>query len=351
MTIQNIGEGASPVFRILGPSGAAPSGTLQSLQNTLTPGSTWQGTVVDVLPDNRVILQIGDQVVMAQTEIDLPKGARAEFLVKATQPQIVLKMVGGSEVEVWQKDALKEFLRLRNDTGSILNRVTEFLSTAGPETIGANEKNALAALWDKILLGETPSASFFKLIGVDWEAKIKGYFASNNEAADFMEFDLKGVLSRILGTMPEEGSPGGLNRELSALLTLVEGYQATNSVLQANERHQIVLPVWFSGNTGWGECDIVIDEEGDGGSKTGSRSSKSLTIAILLRMSRLGTLCIDVRSLDKVMTCRFTATENRTRDYISAFLPELKERLVSSGFSIQSMECVCRKKEEIQDGA
>lgn len=346
MTIHNVGEGPSPVFKILEPSGAAPSGSLQSLQNSLTPGTTCEGVVIDALPDNRVLLRIADQVVMAQTEIALPKGATTQFLVRETQPQIVLKMVGGSE-EVWQKEALREFLGLRNETGSILNKVTEFLGATGQETVGANERNALAALWNNILLADTPDPLFFKMIGLDWEAKIRKHFVNNKNAADVVEFDLKGMLSKALGAMSEEESGGGIRR-LSALLSLIEGYQAANSLVQANERHQLVIPIWFSASMGWGECEILENEKGEDGSEPDSRSSKSLTIAILLKMSRLGSLYIDLQYLNKIMTCRFTVTDKPKQEYISAFLPELKERLISSGFSIQSMECICKNEEEIE---
>ncbi|MDP2992797.1 MAG: hypothetical protein Q8N82_05470 [Deltaproteobacteria bacterium] len=304
------GKADLPIFKILSAGGSGPS--LQDLQNLFTIGSRYEGTVLDILPGEGALLRIAGQTVMAQTgraigrfaeaKLPLAKGLKAEFEVREVSPQVVLKMVGESPVvpqadslgrtEEWQKESFRQFLTLRQETGYILDNVVRQLrQTLDSSPDMAERLRPLSSLLDRVLMGQEPNPSVFKSMGLSWENKLSTHFLKGQlpDSRGLLETDIKGLVMQTLNSLSGSKPDSALARALSSLLNLIEGYQSANMWLLSPEGESVVfLPVWFSKQAGWGECELLLDREPDekGGAKDGTDGP--FRALFFLNMSRLG---------------------------------------------------------------
>jgi hypothetical protein len=359
------GKADLPIFKILSPGVSGPS--LQDLQNLFTVGSRYEGTVLDILPGEGALLRIAGQIVMAQTGLPLAKGLKAEFEVREVSPQVVLKMVGESPAEEWQRESFRQFLTLRQETGNILDNVARQLrQTLDSSPDMAERLRPLSSLLDRVLMGQEPNPSVFKLMGLSWENKLSTHFLSCHrschgqirlgekgqlpDSRGLVETDIKGLVMQTVHSLSRSEPDSALARALSSLFNLIEGYQSANARLLSPEGEPaIFLPVWFSKQAGWGECELLLDREPDekGGSKDGTDGP--FRALFFLNMSRLGPMRVSLQVRDKKIKCLFMVADKTRQEYVTRSLPEISDRLASSGFTILSMECIRKEKKEIED--
>ncbi|MEW5947810.1 MAG: hypothetical protein AB1711_00145 [Thermodesulfobacteriota bacterium] len=355
------GKADLPIFKILSAGGAGHS--LQDLQNLFTVGSRYEGTVLDILPGEGALLRIAGQTVMAQTDLPLVKGLKAEFEVREVSPQVVLKMAVGTPDEEWQRDSFRQFFTLRQETGNILDNVARQLRQALDSSADMAETlRPLSGLLDRILVGQDPNPSVFKAIGLSWENKLRTHLLKGQlpDSRGLVETDIKGLVMQALSSLSESGPDSAPARALSSLLNLIEGYQSANIRLLSpvvpeadspgRKGESIVfLPVWFSKQAGWGECELLLDREPDekGGAKDGRDGP--FRALFFLNMSRLGPMRISLQVRDKKIKCLFMVADKTRQEYVTRSLPELSDRLVSTGFTILSMGCIRKEKKEIED--
>ncbi|MDP3029482.1 MAG: hypothetical protein Q8O04_08310 [Deltaproteobacteria bacterium] len=375
------GKADLPIFKILSPGVSGPS--LQDLQNLFTVGSRYEGTVLDILPGEGALLRIAGQTVMAQTgraigrfaeaKLPLAKGLKAEFEVREVSPQVVLKMVGESPVvpqadslgrtEEWQRESFRQFLTLRQETGNILDNVARQLrQTLDFSPDMAERLRPLSSLLDRVLMGQEPNPSVFKSMGLSWENKLSTHFLKGqiSDSKGLVEMDIKGLVMQALNSLAGAEPDNALVRTLSSLLNLIEGYQSANMWLLSpvvpkadspgrKGESVVFLPVWFSKQAGWGECELLLDREPDekGGAKDGTDGP--FRALFFLNMSRLGPMRVSLQVRDKKIKCLFMVADKTRQEYVTRSLPEISDRLASSGFTILSMECIRKEKKEIED--
>ncbi|MDI6789161.1 MAG: flagellar hook-length control protein FliK [Thermodesulfobacteriota bacterium] len=345
------GKADLPIFKILSAGGSGPS--LQDLQNLFAVGSRYEGTVLDILPGEGALLRIAGQTVMAQTGLPLARGLKAEFEVREVSPQVVLKMVGESPAEEWQKESFRQLLTLRQKTGYILGNVARQLREMPDSSSHIAERlRPLSSLWDRILVAQDPNPSVFKLMGLGWENKLRTHFLKGQlpDSRGLVETDIKGLVMQTLNSLSGSKPDSALARALSSLLNLIEGYQSANMWFLSPEGESVVfLPVWFSKQAGWGECELLLDREPDekGDSKDGSEGP--FRALFFLNMSGLGPMRVSLEVRDKKIKCLFMVADKTRQEYVIRSLPELSDRLASSGFTILSMECIRKEKKEIED--
>ncbi len=328
-------------------------GSLRSLQSLLKLDSFYEGTVLDLLPGRGIVLRLAGETITAQTDVVLAKGTTATFQVRAVDPQIVLKVIAEKPAEAWPKEAFRQLITLRNDTAKILEAVTEQLSQARCDAGQEHPEGLthLTRLWDKVLLPRPSMEQVLKSIGLNWEGKLAQSLLKG-ETSDFAQLirsDLKALATEVLQNLSAQESGDGLTRALSSLLNLVEGYQSANLLLASTGETGIFFPVWFSEGSGWGECELLLGK--DRGGKEGNKEGKGAPYSVLffLNMSQLGPMRISLQVMDKNVNCQFAVDSKGKQEYVEALLPELRERVSSSGFAILSMECVSKGKEEIED--
>ncbi|MEW6326980.1 MAG: hypothetical protein AB1487_05220 [Thermodesulfobacteriota bacterium] len=350
-----------PIFKILSPGGSGLS--LQDIQNLFTIGSRYEGTVLDILPGEGALLRIAGQTVMARTGLPLAKGLKAEFEVREVSPEVVLKIVGETPSEEWHRESFRQFLTLRQETGNILGTVARQLREMLDSSSHIAERlRPLSRLWDEILVAQDPNPSVFKLMGLGWENRLKTHFLSCHrqirlgekdqlsDSRGLVETDMKGLVMQTLNSLSGSDPNSALARTLSSLLSLIEGYQSANMQLLSLEGESVVfLPVWFSKQAGWGECELLLDREPDqkGGSKDGAEGP--FRALFFLNMSGLGPMRVSLQVRDKKIKCLFMVADKTRQEYITRSLPELSGRLASSGFMILSMECIRKEKRKIED--
>ncbi len=340
-----------PIFKIL--SSGASGSSIRNLQNQLTVGSRYEGTVLDIIPGKGALLDIAGQTVIAQTELPLAKGLNAGFEVREVHPQVVLRMVGETPAEGWQKEAFKQFLALRGETSGILNNITgRLVQILDSSPHMAARLGPLSSLWGKILVAEEPLPSVLKFIGLGWESRLKTCFLGErfSDLEILLETDLKGLVMQTLNSLSESESNQFLFRALSSLLNLIEGYQSANTLYPSQGAESIIfLPIWFSKQAGWGECELLLQREQDEVASPERSDGSSFRALFFLNMSRLGPMRISLQVSEKRINCIFMVSDEDKQKHVAGFLPELKERLVSEGFSVRSMECMRREEKEMED--
>ncbi len=345
------GKADLPIFNILSAGGSVPS--LQDLQNLFAVGSRYEGTVLDILPGEGAFLRIAGQTVMAQTGLPLAKGLKAEFEVREVSPQVVLKMVVGMPAEEWQKESFRQLLTLRQETGYVLGNVARQLREILDSSSHIAERlRPLSSLLDRILVAQDPNPSVFNLMGLGWENKLRTHLLKGQlpDPRGLVETDMKGLVMQTLNSLAGAEPDNALARELSSLLNLIEGYQSANMWPSSPQGGSAVfLPVWFSKQAGWGECELLLDRGPDekGSSKDGADGP--FRALFFLNMSRLGPMRASLQVRDKKIECLFMVADKTRQEYVTRSLPELGNRLVSSGFTILSMKCVRKEKKEIED--
>ncbi len=351
MGVSGVDKPDLSVLKVVSPRDAPASTALRNLQGLLRPGLACNGTVIEVLPGEGVLLRLAGETVMARTEVALTQGTAAEFLVKETHPQIILKLIDHPPVEERQRGIFRQLLSLRGQTASVLEALTtEIEAATGRLPEAANNLDRLAGLWHRILLSDQPDPQALKLTGLGWEGRLKAALAKGEPAdlARLVETDLKGLAMQTLSALSEKTPESALGRALTSLLHLIEGYQAANTLLSSYGEDGVFFPVWFSGGAGWGECEILLGKEGrdeDGSAQGGEERFRAL---FFLDMSRLGPIRINLQVSGRKVNCLFVVSDKERQEYLTASLPELKGRLADSGFSVLSVECATRDKDQIE---
>ncbi|WP_281975575.1 hypothetical protein [Halobacillus litoralis] len=85
-------------------SGIGQAIQAKAVQTTPVQGQMMSGKVVELMPDNRAIVQLGKQKVHAQLETPLTKGNAYLFQVEKTDPLLLLKAIKGTPVSSGRND-------------------------------------------------------------------------------------------------------------------------------------------------------------------------------------------------------------------------------------------------------
>ncbi|MGP4059810.1 hypothetical protein [Halobacillus sp. H74] len=85
-------------------SGIGQAIQAKAVQTTPVQGQMMSGKVVELMPDNRAIVQLGKQKVHAQLETPLTKGNAYLFQVERTDPLLLLKAIKGTPASSGRND-------------------------------------------------------------------------------------------------------------------------------------------------------------------------------------------------------------------------------------------------------
>lgn len=263
----------------------------------------------------RVLLDLGQRQLWAETKTPLKTGQHLTLQVVATSPRLELRLVDDLLAE-----RLGGFLHLLGEHWNIkpvLQALSEEDAIFGQLSIGA--QNALTALLE---LQQQPAAlfdglmlkAFLRRLGLNLESRLGGGEDDGDVAAT-----LKGALLEIHHLKTHGDSAAGKAAE--RLLKNLESFQLCQVRLGQQGALLLPLPLPFL------DQGYLVIEEGQSGAEGEERGAARFSLHLSLKS--LGDLRVDFLHESQGLYVRFVCDSQEKIDFISPFLEELKMALTA----------------------
>ncbi|MDI9571144.1 MAG: flagellar hook-length control protein FliK [Pseudomonadota bacterium] len=327
---------------------------------SFTPGEVLKGFVLQAGTNNRVLLQIGDTRILADTQTPLKAGEQLVLRVEETGPKTILQILGDSHRETQKinqylilsrsqpESASELFLALRQKLDAAA------ISAASGGSIGKDAQK-IARLLDSLVFSPQTmhNAGFVKDyiqgLGLLLEHGLFRVLDGKARLAEAKDREgVKGGLLKLTALLEElTGRSGAASREqmenLSGLLrqfqgsvTAIEIQQVLNVLAQEEGRpYFLSIPMQFPDGIRF--QDLYI-ERGDrrAGDAVGNVSHR---FTLFLDLDILGELMAEVQLTGDKVRCRLKCREETTRLLISSQLPELRDSLEGAGLKVEEASC------------
>ena len=289
----------------------------------LQPHQIVQATVAEGGMD-KVLLNLKQQQMEAQTKVPLKSGQKIHLQVMSTRPQIHLKIVEEAELKHLfralpllgrsssQSSSLAQQLqslmnqlqtKLPTETQSLLAGLTQLLGAA-PEKISGK---ALSQLWHRL--------------GLDFEALMAGDRASEAESG------LKPLLLKLLSE-PAATQQRDIPDKLEQVLEHFKLYQLCRSRL--HQENTLFLPLPFA----FLEQGYLLAERESGEDENNEDKDQPWKITLNVRLTALGNLQILLLFEKQELRLRILADSQEKMQFLSESLAGLQENL--AGFTLRS---------------
>lgn len=328
-------------------------------------GEELKVSIVQRLSARQYLITLKDQTIRADSETPLNAGDELHVRVDQQHPQLVLRVLSENTAA---KNILLENLRFfrANPEGLVNN----FASTEALLAQAALHPRLSPLLLNDIktiqklmqTLGYSRSAldnsdylrDYLTDLGFLMENYLKKALLTKSEEVlrnDRALGGLKGLLSKLLEKMSDllkdENLPEDLQFTLKQLqmsteksVKIIENQQIINVMLQETERTFLLqIPLVFPGGMKLGE--ILIRENDQADPTYGGQ--RSFTAELFFDLDILGHILIELHCTDKQIGCLCKCEEMAVREFISSRLPELMEKLVTSGYRVERLNCVLEK--------
>lgn len=289
----------------------------QSISSILQPeaGQLLKATVVTSSPDNHVLLQIGENQLVARSEIPLRPGQTLQLQIVSTSPQFELKIV--------------------NDTLQQLNgRPLTLVGNSIDITVLYTLIQQQSSLFEGLSLNSKQTLeSFLQLqqttIGTD------GSGASLKQAIDRVGLSLESLLARGDGSKASSTLKAALLEILQNItvhnqasdnatktLTTLEFFQLAQ--LHADSGQQLIFPLPLSFIE---QGFLLIEQKEDEQGSNGTYENQEHRFSLHLKMSDIGNLRVDFLHNAEGLFIRFYADSQEKAEFIATFSEELKQAI------------------------
>ncbi len=334
---------SSPILLKWTPERAAADSLLRLFQE----GEVIRGTAVNTIDPCHAILKIKGEHLVVETQVDLPKGLTASFVVVQTAPKVVLRVLPESLMEKgpagWvpryaSRDLpLEELTRRFSGLGGI---PPEVLPERAQETfrdllklLDAFSPASLPANPDALKRGFIASGLFF-------ESKLRNLIDANR--ADLFHAvvrgDVKGLLlqlkaqidsfSRLPGSTERQSAEEEFLEGVDPWIQKIEFYQILNlSQAGPEEKISLLIPFWFQEGLQFIELNLSLPRQ-----EHETAEGKSFSLLFLLDLTHLGRIRIQVTAKGETLFCLFATAQPGVAKAIESLLPDLLARLGRIGF-------------------
>ncbi len=321
----------------------------------LSIGDILEARVAEILSENRVLITMQNQQMIASSSIPLSLGQKLRVQVARTQPEILLRLIGSEASESQRMNqGLRAFLSDPDKLLRLFDQAGKMLSAQGDSALSEGVRSCLqemSRLLNSLILSDETVRDplflkkFVSTLGLDLENRLLKHSMQQPVAGSEMwRGNLKGLLAKIA----EQLQPGNSEQpasdaaiRLSAFakdgLQSLETHQLVNTLLQSRDDVLMFqLPLLLS--SGLSMADVFFHQER---SKDAERSTESCTVAMFLNMDALGDLMIEARFRDAQVGCSIRCLNPEVRAYIAGNLEQLNEALKTLGLKVDQLVCVC----------
>lgn len=313
-------------------------------------GLELEATVTDELAGGRILLQVGETLIEADSPGGLSAGQSLRLRVEQLQPQIVLQITQAeASLKTEATRLLRQHLPVHSDEGQLLENLQKLLTAHfSKEPAGFEIKSPLAKLHEAIahlVAQETPVQpetveSLLQDGGIFYEAKLAQAATQHDPEGlrAIADQDLKGLLlsalSESLNTAPAER----LTPAITAQLNNLETQQAANLLAQVTDG-ALHLQVPFFNGSSFSTAALAIEPDGKGNSGTSQNRSSGYGLLFLLDLENFGRTRIDahVDAEQQSLRVMFYVDRDSSVASIKAELPQFRQLLQGLGYQDVSL--------------
>jgi hypothetical protein len=372
---------------------------IKELIALFTKGEILDAVVEEKLPEQKVVLALKEQRIIADSEIPLKEGEKIAVKVDQIQPKVVLRILTQEQAESARlketvslkeplllhrsnPNALKEVIAeagkvltpqlqvelsrsgVKTDVEALLKRFEVLVFTKASATEPDFVKNYVAKL------GLTLENSLLTLIKEQGKEQVKELIKEQikdpqtrlpvnknapeaipardagpiKEATD----NIKGQLLKLSYEIDQILAKGDIKdtevlKQLTRLsdfanraVKTVEAQQVVNVVLQESDsRFVLQIPIQFQ--VGMRMAEVYVETERDSGRT--DADGRSYRVVFFLDMDAIGSIMVDASIRSKKISCIVKCETEPVRRFAAEHLASLEERLAAQGYEIDYLSC------------
>jgi len=284
----------------------------QQMQN----GQTMQAQVVEAAGDNKFILAIGSNRILAQSDtVKLSPGQTLQLEVTATTPQLELRIMAPT-LQQFLGHSLS-FIGQKLDLSPLLQLLQQPPSPA-IEALTPSSRQALEAFWSlqqKPVSGKEGGEVLRQMIdslGLQLEAKLGRGIQDNSVTS------LKSALLELAHLF--QGTEK-IAESSKSLFSIIESFQLSQLRLDQDKSLILPLPLPFL-DQGYLLIDQKQEQEG-----ADQGQQKQLHFSLHLALTGLGNLNIEFLQTAEGLWMRFNCDSQEKADFVSQFGDDLRQQL------------------------
>lgn len=307
-------------------------------------GLELEATVTDELAGGRLLLQVGNSLIEADSPGGLSAGQSLKLRVEQLQPQIVLQITQAEpSLKAEATQLLRQHLPVHADEGQLLENLQQLLTAhLSKEPVETEVKSPLAKLHEAIthLIGEgTPAKpetvqTLLRDGGIFYEAKLARAAQNDPESLRAIaDQDLKGLLLSALSESFSTAPTERLGPAISAELNNLETQQAANLLAQVTDG-AVHLQIPFFNGANFSTAALAIERDGKGNPGTNQGRGSGYGLLFLLDLENFGRTRIDahVDADQKNLRVMFYVDRDNSVASIKEELPQFRELLQGLGY-------------------
>ncbi len=298
-------------------SSTSGAGGQQHNPHQMQQGQTMQALVVESAGDNRFILDIGSNRILAQSDtVTLSPGQTLQLQVTATTPQVELKIIAAPDLQHFLGRSLS-FIGQNLDLTPLLQMLQQppnpLIEALTPLSRQALE--AFLTLQQKPFSGKEGGEVLRQMVdtlGLQLEAKLGRGLKGEGTGS------LKSALLELLHSFKEADTVG---ETAKSLLASIESFQV--SQLRLDQEKTLILPLPF---TFLDQGYLLIDQK-QGQEAENHEMKKQLHFSLHLALSGLGDITVVFLQTEDGVWMRFNCDSQEKADFVSQFSDDLKQQL------------------------
>ncbi|MFV0436190.1 MAG: hypothetical protein ACK5PS_02170 [Desulfopila sp.] len=280
-------------------------------------GKVLKATVLERLPNNTFLLQVGENRLTARSEIPMRTGQDLQLQLLTSSPQITFKVVDATLQHLFNRPLT--LIGQPIDIASLAALVRESPSLSSQlSATGRQTLEQLASQQQQLVHEGITSGSLLKQIldslGLAFEkmlAQSDGTGAAKTLKATLLE----------LATI---GKSGQLSDTFLRHLSTLEFFQLAQLQSQASQHFISPLPLPFL------EQGFLTVEQSDPSVSNNDYAGQEYRFSLFLRVTPLGNLRIDLFHNREGLSIRFLAEDQDKADFLDRYSKDLRENITES---------------------
>ena len=333
---------------------------IQNRTESLPPlfaGEVVEVEIIEKVGKSNILILLKNNRILADSDLPLRSGEKRLVRVEKLYPRVVFRIL---QSEKSKNPKIADYMRFyRLNPKLLFDFFKEGVSRFNPENlgelvryIGRDDLEGIQKIIQSMVVSREnlEKPSFFRdyiynfgyLMEKGLEKALKKRFGKMSNVRNASQ-NLKGLLIKMCdklqlpeGKMNLPGAEGFL-RFAHSSLKIIEAHQVVNFISQENENaYMFQIPVSFPENMGLAEIFVKLEDDGSGAG--GWKKQKK--ILFLLNMDALGEIVVETSIEKKNVGCVVKCRDENLRNFISPFLNELGNKLITLGYGINYLKCV-----------
>jgi len=322
-------------------------------------GEQVKALILSMDSQQKVLLQIKNTVVAADSQLPLQKGEILTLRVEQLNPALIFKVMTQDTPESQQinnalrmfrsnPEALKDWIISAKDilNGNHLKELTDYIGKKDLQTLQKALGNII--MTKDNLKNPLFIKNYIASLGLTLEKTLRQALSNatvikNEQLTDNLKLLLLKTESMLQNLPPipseHEGNTAQLIKSLLNLVEVggkvIEHLQIFNCLAQEQD-NLFVLQIAFQFPDGIRMQDIFIEADRQ---KKEAGSEASYRVVIFLDMDILGEVVCDIHMKDHYLNCTLKSKEQDICDFLSGLLIELRDKLFAAGYDGATLTC------------